>query len=101
MGMAHPVLQAFGLHLHEYLLIPSGRGGGRGRARLASASGGCFTCEPPPGVVWAPGTTDRGRDGVISATPPSEPGGRISRTRLSSPWFLSETNHKHRSHVPD
>jgi hypothetical protein len=51
-GMLHPVLQAFGRHLHEYLLIPSGRGGGRGGARLASAPGGCFTYEPPPGAVW-------------------------------------------------
>ena len=56
-GMPHPVLQAFGRHLHEYLLIPSGRGGGRGGARLASAPGGCFTYEPPPGVAWAAGTT--------------------------------------------
>ena len=34
---------------------------------------------------------DRGRDGVVSATPPSEPDWRISRIRLSSQWvsFLS------------
>ena len=51
-GMPHPVLQGFGRHLHEYLLIPSGRGGGRGGARLASAPGGCFTYEPPSYVVW-------------------------------------------------
>ena len=44
---------------------------------------------------------DRGRDGVVSATPPSEPNGRISRIRLSSQWFLCETNHKHTSRVPD
>ena len=44
---------------------------------------------------------DRGRDGGVSATPPSEPGGRISRSRLSGQWFLSETNHKHMSRVPD
>jgi hypothetical protein len=53
-GMAHPVLQAFGRHLHEYLLIPSGRGGARGGARLASVPGGCFTYEPPSHVVWKP-----------------------------------------------
>lgn len=52
-GMPHPDLPAFGRHLHEYLLIPSGRGGGHGGARLASAPGGCFTYEPPPGVVWS------------------------------------------------
>jgi hypothetical protein len=44
---------------------------------------------------------DRGRDGGVSATPPSEPDRRISRIRLSSQWFLSETNHKHMSRVPD
>ena len=51
-GMPHPVLQAFGRHLNEYLLLPSGRGGGRGGARLASAPGRCFTYEPPATVVW-------------------------------------------------
>ena len=45
--------------------------------------------------------TDRGRSGVVSATPPSEPYWRISRIRLSSQWFLSETNRKRRSRVPD
>ena len=30
---------------------------------------------------------DRGRNG-LSPTPPSEPSGRFSRTRLSSRWFL-------------
>jgi hypothetical protein len=44
---------------------------------------------------------DKGRDGVVNATPPSEPDGRISRIRLSSQWGLCETNHKHKSHVPD
>ena len=44
---------------------------------------------------------DRGRSGVVSATPPSEPDGRISRIRLSSQWGLCETNHKHKSRVPD
>gem|GEM_PF-3926310 len=44
---------------------------------------------------------DRGRDGGVSATPPSEPDERFSRIRLSSQWGLHETNHKHKSHVPD
>ena len=44
---------------------------------------------------------DRGRDGGISATPPSEPYGRISRIRLSGQWDLGETDCKHASRVPD
>jgi hypothetical protein len=52
-GAPHPVLQAFALHLHEHVLIPSGRGGGHGGARLTSAPAGCFTYEPPQGVVWS------------------------------------------------
>jgi len=36
------------------------------------------------GVVSFPRGPDRGRNGVVSATPPSEPDGRISRIRLSS-----------------
>ena len=51
-GKPHPVLQAFARHLREHLLMPSGRGGGQGGARAARAVGGCFTYEPPPGVVW-------------------------------------------------
>ena len=51
-GKPHPVLQAFARHLHQYLLTPSGRGGGQGGVRAASASNGCFTYEPPEGVVW-------------------------------------------------
>jgi hypothetical protein len=54
-GQPHPVLQRFARHLHEHLLIPSGRGGGHGGARAVAAPGGCFTYEPPPGVVWAGG----------------------------------------------
>jgi hypothetical protein len=58
-GRPHPVLQAFAWHLHEHLLVPSGRGGGHGGARLASGPAGCFTYEPPTGVVW------NGRDGLL------------------------------------
>jgi hypothetical protein len=54
-GKPHPVLQAFARHLHEHLLVPSGRGGGPGGARGVTAPGGCFTYEPPPGVVWKRG----------------------------------------------
>ena len=51
-GLPHPVLRAFALHLHEYLLVPSGRGGGYARAQASSGSAGCLTYEPPPGVIW-------------------------------------------------
>ena len=54
-GRPHAVLQAFARHLHEHLLIPSGWGGGHGGARVAAAPAGCFTYEPPPGVVWGGG----------------------------------------------
>ena len=49
-GKRHPTLQEFARHLHEYLLTPSGRGGGPGGMR--GFAGGCFTYEPPPGVIW-------------------------------------------------
>jgi len=51
-GKRHPVLQAFARHLWEHLLLPSGRGGGPGGARAGTPFGGCFTYDPPPGVVW-------------------------------------------------
>jgi hypothetical protein len=51
-GKPHPVLQAFAEHLREHLLVPSGRGSGPAGARGVAAPGGCFTYEPPPGVVW-------------------------------------------------
>jgi hypothetical protein len=52
-GSSHPVLRAFADHLWEHLLVPSGLGGGPGAWRAAATSGGCFTYEPPPGVVWS------------------------------------------------
>ncbi len=51
-GKKHPILQAFARHLQEHLLVPSGRGGGLGGTRGVAAPGGCYTYEPPPGVVW-------------------------------------------------
>jgi hypothetical protein len=51
-GQPHPVLRGFALHLHEYLLVPSGRGGGCARAQAGSGSAGCFSYEPPTGVIW-------------------------------------------------
>ncbi len=58
-GNPHVALQAFARHLHEYLLIPSGRGGGYARGWAAAEFPGCFTYEPPAGVVWT------GKDGLI------------------------------------
>jgi hypothetical protein len=51
-GRPHPVLQGFARHLREHLLIPSGRGGSHGGARAGWSGAGCFTYEPPAGVVW-------------------------------------------------
>jgi len=52
-GRPHRVLQGFARHLREHLLIPSGRGGGHGGARASWSGAGCFTYEPPTGVVWS------------------------------------------------
>ena len=58
-GKPHPVLQAFARHLYEHLLLPSGRGGGYARGWPAATYPGCFTYEPPTGVVWD------GKDGLL------------------------------------
>lgn len=52
-GEPHPVLRGFAGHLREHLLTPSGRGGDHRKARALSPFAGCYTYEPPPGVVWA------------------------------------------------
>jgi len=54
-GQPHPVLGGFARHLYHHLLVPSGRGGGLGGARAGNGCGGCFTYEPPNGVVWSKG----------------------------------------------
>ena len=51
-GKPHPILQEFARHLWDHLLIPSGRGDRPGHVRAWTGLGGCFTYEPPPGVVW-------------------------------------------------
>ena len=51
-GNPDAVLRAFALHLHEYLLVPSGRGGAYARAQAVSQFAGCFIYQPPQGVVW-------------------------------------------------
>jgi hypothetical protein len=57
-GKPNAVLPAFALHLEEHLLAPSGRGGGRAGKRAASVPAGCFTYEPPRGVVWEGGSLE-------------------------------------------
>ncbi|MCX6926261.1 MAG: hypothetical protein NT154_24100 [Verrucomicrobia bacterium] len=52
-GKPHRVLQAFAHHLYEHLLVPSGRSGGYARGWPAATYPGCFTYEPPTGVVWS------------------------------------------------
>src|ERR1035437_3399161 len=51
-GRPDVVLRAFALHLQEYLLAPSGRGGAHTRKQALSGFAGCFTYQPPRGVVW-------------------------------------------------
>ena len=58
-GGPHPVLRGFAGHLREHLLTPSGRGGDHRKARALSPFAGCYTYEPPPGVVWG------GKEGLL------------------------------------
>ena len=51
-GQPHPVLRAFARHLYDHLLVPSGRGRGYARGWAAAEFPGCFTYEPPAGVLW-------------------------------------------------
>ena len=51
-GHPHPVLRAFARHLYDHLLLPSGRGRGYARGWAAKEFPGCFTYEPPAGVLW-------------------------------------------------
>jgi hypothetical protein len=51
-GKPDEVLQAFALHLHEHLLVPSGRGGAYSRAQAPELAG-CLIYEPPRPVKWA------------------------------------------------
>lgn len=47
----HPALGPFATHLRDYLLVPSGRGGGQGGLRLPGTAGYWTYC-PPPGILW-------------------------------------------------
>jgi hypothetical protein len=59
-GRPDVVLRAFALHLQEYLLAPSGRGGAHTRKQTLSGLAGCFTYQPPRGVVWEVQSLDCG-----------------------------------------
>ena len=45
-------LRQFASHLQKYLLIPSARYSTPGSHLARAAIAGCFTYEPPPGVIW-------------------------------------------------
>jgi hypothetical protein len=62
-GKPDAVLRAFALHLHEYLLVPSGRGGAHARRWAVSKLPGSFIYAPPPRVVW--------NGGAVSSQPPN------------------------------
>jgi hypothetical protein len=50
-GKPDAVLRAFALHLHEHLLLPSGRGGSHSRAGAWTLPG-CSIYVPPKGILW-------------------------------------------------
>jgi len=62
-GRPDAVLRAFALHLQEYLLVPSGRGGSHARNHAVPKFPGSFIYAPPPGVVWS--------GGAASSQPPN------------------------------
>jgi hypothetical protein len=51
-GNPHPVLRPFADHVNKYLLIPSARFASSGSRHARTGLAGCFTYEPPSGVVW-------------------------------------------------
>ncbi len=62
-GKPDEVPRAFALHLQEYLLVPSGRGGSDAREQ-AETPPGCFIYVPPPRVVWDDG---QGRESKVQS----------------------------------
>jgi hypothetical protein len=51
-GRPHAVLSEFAEHIKQHVLVASGRGLARGGPRPGAGVAGCFTYEPPEGVVW-------------------------------------------------
>jgi hypothetical protein len=52
-GTPNQVLRAFAAHIDQYLLGPSTPRYGRIGRRIRVGSPGCFTYQPPTGVVWS------------------------------------------------
>jgi len=51
-GFPDPVRRAFAEHLQQFLIIPSSRYTSPASRRKKDEAAGCFTYEPPFGVVW-------------------------------------------------
>jgi hypothetical protein len=51
-GRPNPVLRGFAEHIEKYILIPSARYSRHGRNQARTGLAGCFTYEPPEGVLW-------------------------------------------------
>jgi len=94
-GKPDVVLRAFALHLHEYLLVPSGRAGAWARAQAVPGSEGSFIYQPPPGVVWR---VEGGRESARALIPvsqgsrgrsPSQPASESNPCRPAAVGYLS------------
>src|SRR5206468_10634103 len=51
-GTPSQVLRAFAAHIDQYLLVPSTPRSGTIGRRIRVGSPGCFTYQPPSGIVW-------------------------------------------------
>jgi hypothetical protein len=52
-GNPHPVLRPFAEHINNYLIKPSARFASSGSPHARTGLAGCFTYEPPQGVIWS------------------------------------------------
>ncbi len=80
-GKANDVLRAFAVHLQEYLLVPSGRGGAYAKAQAVATVPGSLIYLPPPHVVW---NTDCGVRAANADTQCSTPRVRRSKSNTNS-----------------
>jgi hypothetical protein len=51
-GNPHPTLRPFAEHINNHLLKPSARFASSGSPHARTGLAGCFTYEPPSGVIW-------------------------------------------------